>query len=202
MATLTSIQRQIAELQKKAEQIIKKESAQAIAKVRELIEKYGLTSEDIGLSGRARAAATKRSSGQGKGGRKKSATSVGVPVYRDPDTGKTWTGRGKPPTWIAGMEDRTRFLIAPSEVASSSRTSKTAKPRAAKKAGRAATSVGAKRASQRRNAVGSLKASPNTGKPTKNSAPTKKASGRKSSGKVAKVGNEDVASAEVNKDKA
>ena len=27
--------------------------------------------------------------------------SVGVAKYRDPDTGKTWTGRGMPPAWIA-----------------------------------------------------------------------------------------------------
>ncbi|MFM0062925.1 H-NS histone family protein [Paraburkholderia aspalathi] len=31
--------------------------------------------------------------------------------YRDPDSGATWSGRGKPPSWIAG-KDRTQFLIA------------------------------------------------------------------------------------------
>ena len=31
--------------------------------------------------------------------------------YRDPDTGATWSGRGKPPQWIAG-KDRTPFVIA------------------------------------------------------------------------------------------
>lgn len=30
--------------------------------------------------------------------------------YRDPDTGTTWSGRGKPPQWIAG-KDRDPFLI-------------------------------------------------------------------------------------------
>lgn len=30
--------------------------------------------------------------------------------YQDPKTGATWTGRGKPPSWIAG-KDRSRFLI-------------------------------------------------------------------------------------------
>ena len=30
--------------------------------------------------------------------------------YRDPDTGATWSGRGKPPQWIAG-KDRTPFVI-------------------------------------------------------------------------------------------
>lgn len=34
-----------------------------------------------------------------------------VPLkYQDPRTGKTWSGRGKPPKWIAG-KNRERFLI-------------------------------------------------------------------------------------------
>lgn len=30
--------------------------------------------------------------------------------YKDPETAKTWTGRGKPPLWIAG-KDRSLFAI-------------------------------------------------------------------------------------------
>jgi len=33
-----------------------------------------------------------------------------APKYRDPRTGKTWSGRGRAPRWIQG-EDRTPFLI-------------------------------------------------------------------------------------------
>ena len=34
------------------------------------------------------------------------------PKYRNPDdASQTWTGRGKPPAWIAN-EDREKFLIA------------------------------------------------------------------------------------------
>jgi len=36
---------------------------------------------------------------------------VGVPKYGDPKTGKTWTGRGKPPAWIAGVKNRDPYLI-------------------------------------------------------------------------------------------
>ncbi|WP_429500929.1 H-NS family nucleoid-associated regulatory protein (plasmid) [Robbsia andropogonis] len=32
------------------------------------------------------------------------------PIYRDPETGWTWSGRGKPPKWIAGR-DYDQFLI-------------------------------------------------------------------------------------------
>jgi DNA-binding protein H-NS len=33
-----------------------------------------------------------------------------APKYRDPESGNTWSGRGKPPRWIAG-QDRDQFLI-------------------------------------------------------------------------------------------
>ncbi|MCO5338285.1 H-NS histone family protein [Delftia tsuruhatensis] len=64
----------------------------AINKVRELIREHDLTPEDL----------------QGPA---KNKGSVGTPKYRDPATGATWTGRGKPPNWING-KDRTPFLIA------------------------------------------------------------------------------------------
>lgn len=36
-----------------------------------------------------------------------------APKYRDPSTGNTWTGRGKPPAWIRN-KDRSAFqIIAP-----------------------------------------------------------------------------------------
>ncbi|WP_408360422.1 MULTISPECIES: H-NS family nucleoid-associated regulatory protein [unclassified Paraburkholderia] len=33
-------------------------------------------------------------------------------LYRDPKSGATWSGRGRPPTWIAKAKDRSKFLIA------------------------------------------------------------------------------------------
>ncbi|MGT2509151.1 H-NS histone family protein [Cupriavidus basilensis] len=30
--------------------------------------------------------------------------------YRDPETGKTWNGHGRPPTWLKG-KDRARYRI-------------------------------------------------------------------------------------------
>ncbi|KVP40122.1 H-NS histone family protein [Burkholderia ubonensis] len=50
------------------------------------------------------------SSKSAKGAAKKKAA---VPAkYQDPATGATWTGRGRAPAWIAGEEDRSKFLIA------------------------------------------------------------------------------------------
>ena len=143
MATLSSIKKQIAELEKKAQELIKKESAHAIDKVRELIEKYGLTAEDIGLTKRGKAPARKASGARARRGSKKVGKAVGVPMYRDPDTGKTWTGRGKPPTWIAGAKDRSTFLIDQPAAAESSSAGR---PRAAKKSAVASKKSAAKRA--------------------------------------------------------
>ena len=73
-----------------------KEVAAAIAKVRQLIADFGLTPSDVFPSGRrAKANAT--------------ASKVAA-KYRDPATGQTWTGRGKPPRWIQG-QDRAKFAI-------------------------------------------------------------------------------------------
>lgn len=33
------------------------------------------------------------------------------PVDRDPEIGATWSGLARVPAWIAGVDDRTPFLI-------------------------------------------------------------------------------------------
>jgi DNA-binding protein H-NS len=40
------------------------------------------------------------------------------PKYRDPQSGATWSGRGKAPAWLASAADRTAFLINASGTAS------------------------------------------------------------------------------------
>jgi DNA-binding protein H-NS len=66
--------------------------AEGIAAARALIQEHGLTAADVFPQGKAKG-------------------SVGAPKYRDPATGATWTGRGKPPNWING-KDRAPFLIS------------------------------------------------------------------------------------------
>lgn len=72
------------------------ELAGAISKVREIIAQYNLTEADVFAGRKAR-------------GTVKSNTPV-APKYRDPATGSTWSGRGKPPLWISG-KDRAQFEI-------------------------------------------------------------------------------------------
>jgi DNA-binding protein H-NS len=35
-----------------------------------------------------------------------------APKYRDPVSGREWSGRGKPPNWIKDVVDRTKYLIS------------------------------------------------------------------------------------------
>jgi DNA-binding protein H-NS len=110
---LTSIRKQIAALEKEADELRKGQNGKVIAQIRQLIDKYELHAVDLGFeqsSQEGGIAAAKRS-GRAAGAKRQAGATVGVPKYRDPKSGKTWTGCGKPPAWIASARDRTRFLI-------------------------------------------------------------------------------------------
>jgi DNA-binding protein H-NS len=104
MATLQKIQAQIAKLQAQAEAVIAKQSSGVLEKIRDLMEKHGLTTADID------AHAKDGRSGQ-KRGRASAGSSSGSAKYRNPKTGATWTGHGRAPAWIANAKNRDRFLI-------------------------------------------------------------------------------------------
>lgn len=87
---------QRAELDKQIQQIRSEERNAAIASVREMIAEHELTQEELFAVRKPRSS----------GGDKKSVAAK----YRDPETGATWTGRGKPPTWIKD-KNREDFLI-------------------------------------------------------------------------------------------
>jgi DNA-binding protein H-NS len=72
--------------------------AAALAELREKIARYGVTADELGFTaGGSTAPAGERAP---------------VPKYRDPETGKTWTGRGRTPGWLHG-KDRLAYLINP-----------------------------------------------------------------------------------------
>jgi DNA-binding protein H-NS len=109
MKTYSQIQAEIAKLEKQANAARKGEVAGVVKKIKDAIAAYGLTAQDLGFSGKAAATApSKRAAKASKNGK---PTTVGVAKYRDPATGKTWTGRGKPPDWIKGAKNRDQFLI-------------------------------------------------------------------------------------------
>lgn len=95
MSSYKELVKQRAALEQQIEQARQQEMAGALAQVRTLVAEFGLTAQDVFPSGRARSA---------------SSGSKVVPKYRNPATGQTWTGRGKPPRWIQG-QDRAQFAI-------------------------------------------------------------------------------------------
>lgn len=104
MATLEAIQARIAKLQAQAETLVVTKSTAVLEKIRDLMQKHGITVADIGAnSGKRR-------------GRKPGATvekkSAAVAKYADPKTGATWSGHGRAPGWIVNAKDRSKFAIA------------------------------------------------------------------------------------------
>ncbi len=94
MSEYKTLLQQKAELDARIAEVMKTEKAGAVAEVRTLVEQYQLTEHDVFPATSSKA-----------------KSSVGTPKFRNPETGATWTGRGKPPNWIADR-DRTSFLIA------------------------------------------------------------------------------------------
>jgi DNA-binding protein H-NS len=97
MSSYQEILSQIEDLKRKAEDVRQQEMAGAIAEIKRLMAQFGVTSEDLGLTGRAGAA---------KG---KSRGTVAA-KYRDPISGKTWTGRGRRPGWVLDLEGQGKSL--------------------------------------------------------------------------------------------
>ncbi len=99
MTTYKELQSQIEKLQKEAEQARRNEISAAIAEIHAKMNDYGISPEDLGF---------------GAGGvKRKPAKATRRPVapkYRNNATGETWSGRGKPPKWMAGR-DKAQFLI-------------------------------------------------------------------------------------------
>lgn len=133
MKTYQAVRAEIAKLEKQAEELRRNELKTIIAQVRQVVADYGLTAADIGLAGG-------RAGKAGRVARKtpvRASRSAGVAKYRDPKTGQTWTGHGRPPAWIVAAKDREAFLIdAPA--APAAKKSRAARPAKAAKAPKAA----------------------------------------------------------------
>jgi len=87
-------------LEQQIKEARRRELSAAISRVRELVAEFELSPQDVFPSIRA---ARPAASGGGSGAKV-------APKYRNPATGQTWTGRGKPPRWIQN-EDREKFAI-------------------------------------------------------------------------------------------
>ncbi len=104
MSKLTAIKKQIAALEAEAERIAKQEMSAAIAKVKAIMATFGLTVEHL------QATVASKTRGVGKKVKPKRAGG-GAAKYADPKTGKTWSGFGRAPAWLAGAKNRDAFLV-------------------------------------------------------------------------------------------
>ena len=97
MSQYAELKAQIARLQTQTDEARRTEVGNVIEEIRNKIAEYRLTAQDLGF-----AVAERR-------GRPPKKAPL-PPKYQDPKSGNTWSGRGKPPKWIAGR-NRERFLI-------------------------------------------------------------------------------------------
>lgn len=112
------IEKEILKLQKQVQTLQTKQRGPVITSIIRSMREYDITPEDI------TEAFNKKAAGPGK--RKTTVKSASTkpatvkrpvaPKYRHPETGATWTGRGKPPRWVSAAEaegkSRNDFLIA------------------------------------------------------------------------------------------
>jgi len=106
MTTLKDLQNQKQKLEADIAEKRAEEVGSALEQIRSLCIEYGITPEELAGIGIGAGAATHRT---------RVVKSQVMPKYRNPTTGDTWSGRGKPPLWIKDQE-RTQFLIASTSV--------------------------------------------------------------------------------------
>jgi len=112
--TYQALQAQIRKLQEKAEAVRLKQRQPVIASILRSMQEYDITLEELKAAQAKGVPGRKRGAGAGKQAAAKPAKQV-APKYRHPETGATWTGRGKPPRWLVAAEaagaTRDQFLI-------------------------------------------------------------------------------------------
>lgn len=89
MSDLAELLAQKEEVERQIAVLRKEERRGAIAEAKRIITEYALMPEQLFAPSR---------------------TGSLPPKYRDPETGKTWSGKGRAPNWLEG-KDRDDFLI-------------------------------------------------------------------------------------------
>lgn len=103
MATYKELMAQKEALEAQLSEVRATEIAGVVEQIQGLMEQYGLTVDDLAKRRRGRPAASATK-----------AKAEPLPAkYRDPKTGKTWSGRGRSPAWLGKRPEK--FLIATEE---------------------------------------------------------------------------------------
>jgi DNA-binding protein H-NS len=182
MSKLTALKKQIAALEAQAERIAKAEMSSAIAKIKDIMSEFNLTIEHL-----TQTVTGKRVAKQTK------AKKTSVAKYVDPKTGKTWSGFGRAPGWIAGAKNRDAFLVGKSAAAEPPAKAPAASKKVAAKAAKAvkvakkAVKPAAKKAAAAAKRAAVVEAAPVAAKkkPAAKKASAKKSGPKKASSKRA-----------------
>lgn len=109
MSRYLELKAELATLSLKIEVALAGEKAKAIREIQTKMDEWGIRLRDLQ---------------DVRSGRRYVPTKSGryAPKYRDPDSGATWSGKGREPQWIAG-KDRAAFsfVLAAADPATSSR---------------------------------------------------------------------------------
>lgn len=89
MASYLDYVEQIAKLQSLAEAARKDEINDAIKTIKDLMQLRGVTVDDLAAGSRAKPAKAK---------------GTVAAQFKNPETGETWTGRGRAPRWLVGKD--------------------------------------------------------------------------------------------------
>lgn len=106
------IEKEILKLQKQAQALQEKQRGPVINSIIRSMREYDITPDEITEAFNKK---TPKTSAR-KAGTTAAKSTRPVPIkYKDPQTGSTWTGRGKAPRWITAAEaqgqNRSSFLI-------------------------------------------------------------------------------------------
>jgi DNA-binding protein H-NS len=123
MNELVKLRQQIADMEKQAAELKKKNRPAVLAQLREQMAAYGITAEELSRpapKARPKAPPAKSAASPAKGRK----PVVSLPAkYRGPE-GQEWSGKGMAPKWlndlVAGGKTRDDFLINQNQAASSS----------------------------------------------------------------------------------
>ena len=119
MKSYKQIRADIAKLEREAQVARKSESAAVIVRIKDLAREYDLTAADLGLDapqtqeskGTPSKSAARKAPEKKIASKTSSRSGAGIAKYRDPKSGRTWTGFGRAPDWLASVKDRDALRI-------------------------------------------------------------------------------------------
>lgn len=107
--TIQEMEAEHAEMAARIQKARDAERQSIVPELRAKIEQYGLTAADLFPGGAARAPRGKAASaGAPRGAR----PGKGLAKYKDPNSDRTWSGLGRKPEWVKGVDDLESLKIS------------------------------------------------------------------------------------------